>query len=658
MIIQGLAINGLTVSSSAATISPDTYFNLVTLLLPGTGTNGAQNNTFLDSSTNNFTVTRNGNTTQGTFSPFSQTGWSNYFDGVDDYIRAPSVSLGSGNFTLEAWQYILPQSTGFCRVYGIGDTFASTGISVTFTPSTSKFQVQYNNTTPITTSSTYNLYTWYHIAVVRSGSTITLYINGTPDGTATYSSAISGLVYISSLLYNGSVAYGQSYTSNFRLTNTAVYTGAFTPSTVPLTAISGTSVLTCQSNRFIDNSINGSTLFINGAPSVQAFSPFNPTAAYSAANVGGSGYFDGTGDYLRAPTGSSGAFGTGDFCLEAWYYPTSLSSSYYYVTNLESSGGGDAQWGLSGTTTTTRFNNWFAVPINATGAPTVNAWNHVVACRSGTTLSVFLNGTRIGTVTNSTNLSSTNDIRVGAYASGTDPIAGYLSGVRVVKGSSVYDPSASTLTVPTTPPTAISNTSFLLNYTNGGITDATAKNVLETGGGAAISTAQSKFGGSSMAFDGTGDYVFSPSSINYTLASDFTIEGWAYINASGNYRFFTIGDTVNTTGIEIYVSSGNYVVYSNGSVRITGSTATRQSWTHLAVVRSGSTVTLYINGSASGSTWSTSGTFSGTCYVGAEYYNGSLTSDTNGYIDDFRITKGYARYTTTFTPPTAAFPTQ
>jgi hypothetical protein len=64
----------------------DPNFNQTTLLLHGDGTNGAQNNTFLDSSTNNFTITRNGNTTQGTFSPFSlaEGQWSNYFDGSDE----------------------------------------------------------------------------------------------------------------------------------------------------------------------------------------------------------------------------------------------------------------------------------------------------------------------------------------------------------------------------------------------------------------------------------------------------------------------------------------------------------------------------------------------------------------------------------------------
>jgi hypothetical protein len=499
--------------------------------------------------------------------------------------------------------------------------------------------------------------------MVRNGSTVTVYTNGVSKGTITNSSTNG---YSSpTIARNGGGVTQARYTSNYRVVKgTAVYTSAFTSPTAPLTAISGTSLLTCQSNRLVDNSSNALSITLTGSLSVQAFAPFDPTTAYSAGTVGGSGYFDGTGDYLRAPTGSSGAFGTGDFCLEAWYYPTSLSSSYYYVTNLESSGGGDAQWGLSGTTTTTRFNNWFAVPINATGAPTVNAWNHVVACRSGTTLSVFLNGTRIGTVTNSTNLSSTNDIRVGAYASGTDPIAGYLSGVRVVKGSSVYDPSASTLTVPTTPPTAISNTSLLLNYTNGGITDATAKNVAETVGGAAISTAQSKFGGSSMYFDGSGDYLVAPAQAITNLIGDFTVEFWAYRPSAGNNFFYTTGDDALSSGISIYIgnSGNNLRVYNaNGVVidaALSGISFPTSTWTHIALVRSSGVVKLFAAGSQAGSNWSSSTTFSGRVYLATEFNNGSASGTGNCYLQDFRITNGYARYTATFTPPTTAFPTQ
>jgi hypothetical protein len=80
--------------SAAASVdggaAADPNFNQTTLLLHGDGTNGAQNNTFLDSSTNTFTITRNGNTTQGTFSPFSLPNgeWSNYFDGSGDYLKS------------------------------------------------------------------------------------------------------------------------------------------------------------------------------------------------------------------------------------------------------------------------------------------------------------------------------------------------------------------------------------------------------------------------------------------------------------------------------------------------------------------------------------------------------------------------------------------
>ena len=88
----------------------DPFFYSVTSLLHGDGTNGGQNNTFLDSSTNNFTITRNGNTTQGAFSPFSQTGWSNYFDGTGDYLTVAdntALDMGSSNFTIEGWYYPL-----------------------------------------------------------------------------------------------------------------------------------------------------------------------------------------------------------------------------------------------------------------------------------------------------------------------------------------------------------------------------------------------------------------------------------------------------------------------------------------------------------------------------------------------------------------------
>ena len=92
---------------AVSAVVTDAYFNLVTLLLPGNGTNGAQNNTFLDSSSNNFSITRNGNTTQGTFSPFSQTGWGNYFDTSSWLTIASNAAFNvfNGDMTIECWFY-------------------------------------------------------------------------------------------------------------------------------------------------------------------------------------------------------------------------------------------------------------------------------------------------------------------------------------------------------------------------------------------------------------------------------------------------------------------------------------------------------------------------------------------------------------------------
>ena len=106
MYISGCRVQNAAMSAVSIPEGDD-YFNLVTLLLPGTGTNGAQNNTFLDSSSSSVTVTRNGTPTQGTFSPFSQTGWSGYFDGTGDYLITTGgvTNAGTGDVCVEAWVY-------------------------------------------------------------------------------------------------------------------------------------------------------------------------------------------------------------------------------------------------------------------------------------------------------------------------------------------------------------------------------------------------------------------------------------------------------------------------------------------------------------------------------------------------------------------------
>ncbi|WJZ48124.1 concanavalin A-like lectin/glucanase superfamily protein [Phage DSL-LC04] len=658
---------------AAATPSSDPYFDYTTLLLPGNGTNGAQNNTFLDSSTNNFSITRNGNTTQGTFTPFSQTGWSNYFDGTGDYLTAAdnaALNFSTGDFTIEGWFYLAGYNGSSFIAKGVGGT---SGYGLGISTSGNKYSLFLTSLGEVIVSgSTAVLNTWTHVAVTRSGSTIRLFVNGVVEGTYTSSADLSstelqkiGISRDDSALFNG-------YISNVRLVKgTAVYTSAFTVPTSPLTAVSGTSLLTCQSNRFIDNSTNAFTITRNGDTSVQAFSPFNPTAAYSTSTVGGSGYFDGSGDYLTYSPSTSNQFGTGSFTVEAWYYPlstpTGLGAAYIYDARTASV---LSTWILGCRLNGTGVGNllgWFNGSATLEGsALTVNAWNHVVYVRnSGTnTGSLFLNGTRTATQTDTTNYSSTGaTATIGSRYNNTDFLNGYLQDLRIVKGTAVYDASATSITIPTAPLTAITNTSLLTNFTNGAITDATAKNDLETVGNASISTAVSKFGGSSMYFDGNGDELidYDPVYLNSPGSGDWTFECWVYLNAlpgafSAIYHLKNDTSTATTVFV-VEISSTGKLSLSTGIATIIDGTAgllTTGSWIHIAVTRYSGTFRTFINGVQDKSVANTT-TYNGTYDLfGVWKYSGS-TNYLNAYMQDVRITKGIARYTTNFTPPTTAF---
>jgi hypothetical protein len=183
-------------------------------------------------------------------------------------------------------------------------------------------------------------------------------------------------------------------------------------------------------------------------------------------------------------------------------------------------------------------------------------------------------------------------------------------------------------------------------------------NDLETVGNAQISTTIKKYGTGSLAFDGAGDFLFVSSSPNFALSGDFTIECWAYPNSQSK-RFPAIV-FFNTPNIAIqydHEDAANKFSFLIGGTRIApSSTQSTGAWYHVAAVRSGSTVILYINGTSVATT-TNSTAFGSTALAVGGYDPISVERAFNGYIDDLRITKGIARYTSNFTPPTAALPT-
>ena len=236
---------------------------------------------------------------------------------------------------------------------------------------------------------------------------------------------------------------------------------------------------------------------------------------------------------------------------------------------------------------------------------------------------------------------------------------GYISNLRLVKGTAVY---TAAFTPPSSPVTSITNTSLLLNATNAAIFDNSMKNDLETVGNAQISTSVKKFGTGSMAFDGSGDYIYPVASPNLAMGTgDFTVEGWIYATGTpSDSPIFECRSTGSATdGFTLTAFSSSVIRVFCGSALISSSGTTYvNQWVHLAVVRSSGTTTFYINGTSVGSTTSTINWTNQDVIVGGGRYSAgsSINVSFTGYIDDFRITKGVARYTSNFTAPTAPFP--
>jgi hypothetical protein len=658
--LSDLRVTNTAVYASAFTppTAPLTAISGTSLLT--TQYNGGGNNSgFKDSSQNNFVITRNGNTTQGSFSPYGSN-WSNYFDGTSDtltYTGGSSLNFGTGDFTIELWAYLANTGT-FCPFLRPDDSGAFPEFGYNF--STGQLQFDARNAAIVAVTTTMPTNQWTHVAVSRSGTSLRLFINGTQVGSTTTNStnfgSTTGTIRIAGSSFSATHNVN-GYLSNFRvLKGTALYTTTFTPSTTPLTAITNTSLLTCADNRFIDDSTNNFTVTANGNTSVQRFSPFANATAYNPAVTGGSGYF-GSANYLSAASNVAFGFGTGDFTVEAWVYPNAAYTTYNYIwaTGVTD---GLVVYVLGGVLYARTYNGIDLLASSV--APALNAWSHVAVTRNGTTLRIFVNGVQTGTTTNSTNFATGSGL-IGNDGTNVAPWYGYISDVRVVKGTAVY---TANFTPPTAPLTPIARTSLLLSTTNAGILDQSMMVNLETVGNAAITTSVVKYGTGSMYFDGTGDYLKGQSqSIG---SGDLTIECWVYLNvATGDQHFVQVDGASDSNVVLSLDSTANKFRFLVRNDSTTNNTDLKSSispsantWYHIAGVVSGSSSYLFVNGSTtSGATGSLSGTRSGTgtnAYLGINGSGG--TRPLNGYLDDVRITKGYARYTANFTPPTQALP--
>jgi len=428
-------------------------------------------------------------------------------------------------------------------------------------------------------------------------------------------------------------------------------------------------------------SYNGSTTIIDSSPypkSLSIVGNTNISTTTSKFADKSSIYFDGSGDYLNAENFASWNFSTNNFCLEFWLRSSASITNSKYICYLENTAGTEyISISLNNRYDVGGPDYGIIVGVNASwmgyganGSLTDTNWHHFALVRNGNTILMYIDGNLGNSLafSNPINLLGTKK-----YFGGYGPdlpqysIDGYMSDIKLSVGTARYTDE---FTLPIIPHSDLSTgndgyTSLLIHGTGSDgsilIQDYSPQTKsVSIVGNTNISTAQSKLGNGSICFDGSGDSITVADNVDFSLGSlDFTIDCWVYLTTldqnqvfwssvytDGAFSFSFNHATSGKQGLNIGCwSTGWVLVFYIYQGNKTGWTV--NSWNHVAVVRSGNIITLYLNGVA---------VANGSCSSAIPAYNqhsiGSVISEQylNGYMQEFRFSKGIARWVDNFTP--------
>ena len=635
------SLNGTTTYNA----DQDPYRSSVSLHLTGNGPAGGQNNTFVDSSPNNLTITRNGAPTQGSFSPFPmQTntpynpavhGASAYFGGASssDYLALASNAawaFSTGDFTIESWIYLtsLPNTylaiTACETTGGIWFGYLSTGLGLR----------RYNVADVIQSATAPQTNTWIHLAVTRSGATTRLFINGILDATVTNSDsyAQANLVIGSDGGPGSASQRWPGYISGLRITKgVAIYTAAFTPANRPFGTL--TNNLLTFSEDFNNSSLwnrSGTTAIASSAVAPDG----NPSATLLAENAGGTVHYI---DLYRVFTTSLAhtnsiyikAAGRSHIMMR-FYTDNSVFSGQIVGFNLVTGTVGYTSGSVSASIQNVG-NGWYRLTTTVTTGASATGY-----------IGLYLSDVAVTTTASP------------SYSG--DGISGvYIWGAQLELASSVtaYTP---------TPANYSTAPSLLLNFANAAVVDSAGAGNAITYSGATITSA-SKYGSGAMTYNGTSDWIAVNSGNNASLTpgtKDFTVEFWMNTRTGNDgYRRIVSSNIAGFTSGSFVMrhQPGSFLFTPGGGVSGTASYSldfTINTWTHIAYSRQGATGRGFINGQQVVTCGDTSNYTEAIQYIGAQYTSGSEFF--SGSLDDVRITIGVARYQDSFTPPARAYP--
>ena len=634
----------------------------------------SDNNNITDTSSNNHSITVNGDAHAGTFSPYRSGGYSTYFDGNDYLTTTQTTPLGTADFTIEGWVNF--DNVGGNRTFMTLDSttqlyFRNNGSSIAIYKGGSAYN--FSTGTP-------EVNTWYHFAFVRQSGSVTLYWSGQSTGSTSHAhDYTSGNLHIG--CWSAISEFFQGHLMDIKISNTAVYTSNFSVPTERLSSDSSTKLLICHLPYIADGSNLNETIAVNGDPTTKPFSPYD-NLGYSAADHGGSVYFDGTGDYLVA-SNNTDTFGTGDFTLEGWIYRTATGATWQSIVaqrNGASTSVNEFVWGIHNSGYM-YFYTGAHVASTSTGVIKLNQWHHIAFTRSGSTLRQFVDGIQQVSGTSSNNLTY-GPMSIGNNNGGSELLTAFLSDIKTTKGTALY---TSNFTPPTEP---ISSANSLLHIkgTDASIIDKSQINNIKMNGPTTGSTTKSAFGSeptiSFASGSNTNRYLeFDPTVLKFMEilgqpSIPFTIEGiwgWQGSTASPIFEifqdtnnFFYFGGGTGNTQSGITTDMNLYAIFKIGGVERFKMTAgigsyynVGSSFKHQAITRNSSGLMQhYYDGQLRTNTITHSGYdtvnwASPAGYVGRSDWMGAY-GRYEGYIHQIRLTVGLARYTANFTPPTAS----
>ena len=614
-----------------------------------------------------------------------------YFDGSGDYLEVPSSSnfdFGSGDFTIEFW--FNATSTSNHTIYNKCDSGGSeqslrvligyTG--VTLEASSTGVGIQMSVPALITLE----LNVWKFYSLSRKNDTFYIFVDGILRGSLTQAITIRANTlpvsigynphtatwytsgYIDSLVITKGIA---KYTSNFVVQNEQVAATNVDPYwgkvvlAMPMTGADG-------STTFID--LKGNTVTPYG----------NAKISTNQSKFGGSSaYFDGAGDYLTVPNTGNLILGNNNFTIDAWVMR--VDDTHYNAIIGDWYGGTDFKYVFDlspgGYLGFEIYENGVDYYVNS-GSTSVpkNTWAYVSAVRDGTSMRIYLDGVLVGSIVIPAAVS------VGVYSSvlyigklltsdssSTYSSYGYIADLRITKGIARY---TSNFTPPTSEITSSDPywNNIVLALDGESISDLKG-HALTINGSVTVSTTTKKFGSSSLFFNGSGSYLNTAWDSAFNFGSgDFTIE--TYFNAaflgtnpgatSTSHIMLTTTPLTSTSLWAINIESNKLMFYIfQYSTRIVHIVHTPDilidQWYHVAIVRGGGILKMFVDGSLAGSVASThdlSGVGSGIAVGRGNDNSGGWQAWYHGYLDSLVITKGIAKYSANFTPPTQSFATQ